>query len=208
MKTDRDFVVGQMWLLLTAKIEARSIGTRTDAGETSRDFWKTKESGSKARATGWSLHPRHPSAERWTREFAGPAERSQTAADAFFCCRRRADSAEVESPMTSAFTQPQITPVRLDLKRDEKLEIQWQDGKVCIYTLSLLRSRCPCAQCKTIRQESEIKKPLLQILPGNYSAPLSALSGELIGNYAIKIEWSDGHGSGIYSFQFLREICP
>lgn len=102
----------------------------------------------------------------------------------------------------------QTTPVRLNLKKDEKLEIEWQDGQVCTYSLSLLRSMCPCAQCKTVRQEKEVKKPLLQILPGNYSTPLSALSAELVGNYALKIEWSDNHGSGIYSFQYLREICP
>jgi DUF971 family protein len=103
---------------------------------------------------------------------------------------------------------PQTVPLKLNLKRDEKLEIQWQDGRVCVYTISLLRSKCPCASCKTVRQEGEQKKPLLQILPGNYSKPLSALSAELVGNYALKIEWSDNHGSGIYSFQYLREICP
>jgi DUF971 family protein len=30
----------------------------------------------------------------------------------------------------------------------------------------------------------------------------------LVGNYALRIDWSDTHGSGIYSFQYLREICP
>jgi len=99
-------------------------------------------------------------------------------------------------------------PVRLDLKRDEKLEIQWKDGVVSVYSISLLRSRCPCAECKTVRQDKQGKKPLLQILPGNYANPLSALSAELVGNYALKIEWSDSHGSGIYSFEYLREISP
>ena len=103
---------------------------------------------------------------------------------------------------------PRNIPVKIDLKRDEKLEIHWQDDRVCVYTISLLRSRCPCASCKTVRQEDQAKKPLLQILPGNYSQPLSALSAELVGNYALKIEWSDNHGSGIYSFAYLREICP
>ena len=98
------------------------------------------------------------------------------------------------------------TPIRLNLKKDEKLEIDWQDGKQSVYTISLLRTMCPCAQCKTVRQESAGKKSLLTILPGNYSSPLSAVSAELVGNYALKIEWSDGHGSGIYSFQFLREM--
>ena len=105
------------------------------------------------------------------------------------------------------FTPAQITPVRLDLKKDEKLEIQWQDGRTCVYTISLLRSMCPCAMCRTIRQESEGKrKPMLQILPGNYATPITALSANLVGNYALQIEWSDGHGSGIYTFEYLREL--
>lgn len=100
------------------------------------------------------------------------------------------------------------TPVRLDLKKDEKLEIEWQDGVRSTYTVSLLRSMCPCAICRQIRDERSIgtKKSRLTILPGNYSRPLQVVSAELVGNYALRIEWSDEHGSGIYSFEYLREI--
>lgn len=107
------------------------------------------------------------------------------------------------------------TPTRLHLKRAERLEIDWSDGRQCVYTIEYLRSMCPCAQCRTVRegdphklQVTPQKKPLLTILPGNYANPLSALSAELVGNYALRIDWSDEHGSGIYSFQYLREICP
>lgn len=131
---------------------------------------------------------------------------------------------------------PQTTPVRLNLKRDEKLEIDWQDGRKCVYTLSYLRALCPCAQCKLVREgqdkataatgiagaaaggveagqadqqkEQRKKKTSLTILPGNYAQPLAAVGAELVGNYALRIDWSDSHGSGIYSFQYLREICP
>jgi len=103
---------------------------------------------------------------------------------------------------------PAITPLRLDLKRDEKLTIAWQDGRTCTYTLSQLRSMCPCAQCRTIREGDQKKKPLLTILPGNYSGPITVINAQLVGNYALKIEWSDQHDSGIYSFEYLREICP
>jgi DUF971 family protein len=102
----------------------------------------------------------------------------------------------------------QITPVRLNLKKDEKLEIEWQDGRTCTYSISYLRAMCPCAQCKVAREEQKQRKSRLNVLPGNYSQPLSALSAELVGNYAIRIDWSDQHGSGIYSFAYLREICP
>ena len=111
---------------------------------------------------------------------------------------------------------PETTPTRLDLKKDERLTIDWQDGRRGVYSLTMLRSMCPCAQCRTVREGANPhdispgpkKKSLLTILPGNYSGALSVVSAELVGNYALKIHWSDGHDSGIYSFQYLREICP
>jgi DUF971 family protein len=112
-----------------------------------------------------------------------------------------------------------ITPSKLDLKRDEKLEILWKDGHRSVYTLSYLRSMCPCAMCKMIREgrdphdispqpDEPKKKPLLNILPGNYAQPLIVLKAELVGNYALRIDWSDDHGTGIYSFEYLRSISP
>lgn len=103
----------------------------------------------------------------------------------------------------------QTTPVRLDLKKDERLEIEWQDGKTCRYSLELLRSQCPCALCREQRQSQKQKpRTSLTILPGNYTGKLSVLGAHMVGNYAIQIEWSDKHESGIYSFQYLRELCP
>ena len=111
---------------------------------------------------------------------------------------------------------PQTTPTRLDLKKDEKLEIDWADGLKSVYSLTLLRSMCPCAQCKLVREGADPhdispapkRKPLLTILPGNYTGQIKVLHAELVGNYALRIDWSDDHGSGIYSFQYLREISP
>ena len=101
------------------------------------------------------------------------------------------------------------TPLRLNLKKDEKLEIEWQDGLKSTYPLGMLRAMCPCALCRTVREEEKgKKKPLLQILPGNYATPLAVVDAELVGGYALRLEWSDNHGSGIYSFQYLREISP
>jgi DUF971 family protein len=98
------------------------------------------------------------------------------------------------------------TPKKLNLKRDEKLEIIWQDGKVSNYPISMLRTMCPCAACKEVRAEDKPRRSLLNVLPGNFADPLSVKSAKLVGNYALQIEWSDDHGSGIYSFDFLREL--
>lgn len=108
----------------------------------------------------------------------------------------------------------------MNLKRDEKLVIEWQDGHTCVYSIAHLRTMCPCAQCKGVRAGNDPavgggaatgggkKKSLLTILPGNFAAPLRAEGAEFVGNYALRIDWSDGHGSGIYSFEYLRDICP
>ena len=113
------------------------------------------------------------------------------------------------------------TPIRLNLKKDEKLDVEWRDGVRSTYSIGYLRSMCPCASCKAVREgyeghapaiqfkpEGAPKKVSLSILPGNYTKPLAAVSAELVGNYALRIEWSDDHGTGIYSFDYLREIAP
>jgi DUF971 family protein len=104
---------------------------------------------------------------------------------------------------------PSTTPIRLNLKKDAQLEIEWQDGLKSIYPIAMLRALCPCALCRQVREEEKgKKKSLLQILPGNYSKPLAVVSAELVGGYALRLEWSDNHGSGIYSFDYLRDISP
>jgi DUF971 family protein len=110
----------------------------------------------------------------------------------------------------------QTTPIRLNLKKDEKLEIDWSDGLKSVYSITYLRTMCPCAQCRMVREGTnphdispgEKRKPLLTILPGNYAAPITIVNAHRVGNYAIQFDWSDEHGSGIYSFQYLRDISP
>jgi len=106
---------------------------------------------------------------------------------------------------------PRTTPLRLNLKRDEKLEIEWQDGHASTYPVRYLRANCPCAGCKTFREEQAAKpKTRLTVFAGSNTSegPLTAVTAQLVGGYAIQIEWSDHHNSGIYSFQYLREIDP
>src|SRR5687767_4061913 len=104
-------------------------------------------------------------------------------------------------------TSDQTTPVTPDLKRDEKLTIAWKDGVVSTYPLVLLRRMCPCAACKELR-ESEATRPKtsLNVLPETFVGKPTVVDAQLVGNYALKISWSDQHDTGIYSFQYLREI--
>ncbi|MDB5297122.1 MAG: hypothetical protein JWO31_3105 [Phycisphaerales bacterium] len=102
------------------------------------------------------------------------------------------------------------TPTRLDLQKDRQLSIEWQDGRHSVYPVGYLRAMCPCAKCKQERAEAAAapKRLTLKVLPGNHDGPLAAAAAELVGGYALRIDWTDGHGSGIYSFDYLRSIDP
>lgn len=103
-------------------------------------------------------------------------------------------------------------PTDINLKKTEALFITWDDGHTSVYPIDYLRTMCPCASCKTFRENQarnrSKKKTSLSVLPGNYIGELDATGASLIGNYAIKIEFSDGHDTGIFSFEYLRQIDP
>ena len=106
-------------------------------------------------------------------------------------------------------TLDQPTPLRLDLKRDEKLTITWQDGTVSVFPLPLLRKLCPCAACKDQRESDAVRaKTSLKVLPEGFQERPTVVDAQLVGNYALKITWSDQHDTGIYSFRYLKEIAP
>ena len=103
-----------------------------------------------------------------------------------------------------------IDPEHIAISKTKGLKIDWSDGHRSAYAVPYLRDECPCASC-TGAHGTEPQK-------SNYSAPpspfqmfqptLKMLTVEEVGHYAIRIQWSDGHGSGIYSFDHLRKICP
>ena len=102
------------------------------------------------------------------------------------------------------------TPSKLDLKKDRGLTVQWSDGTTSYYSIPYLRRMSPSAEMKNLREE-QARNPLA-ILPASAakasSGPLTALNAEMVGNYAIRITFSDGHDTGIYSWGYLREIDP
>jgi DUF971 family protein len=104
---------------------------------------------------------------------------------------------------------PATTPTNLDLKKDRGLTIQWADGAASYYSIAYLRRMSPSADMKQLRDEM-MTNPLTVLNPrgGSATGPLVAASAELVGNYAIKIVFSDGHASGIYSWAYLRQIDP
>jgi DUF971 family protein len=99
------------------------------------------------------------------------------------------------------------TPRHIDLKKDKGLTIEWSDGSTSYYSIPYLRKMSPSADAKDLREKMR-SNPLTVLPASRSSGPLVATDAELVGNYAIKIAFSDGHATGLYSWKYLREIDP
>jgi DUF971 family protein len=86
------------------------------------------------------------------------------------------------------------------------IEIVWSDGTRAVYPPRLLRDACPCATCRERRAEPT-KPALLPVLKPEEVAPLAITGMRPVGQYAYAIEFSDGHSSGIYTLEYLRELA-
>ncbi|MHB8754145.1 MAG: gamma-butyrobetaine hydroxylase-like domain-containing protein [Candidatus Acidiferrales bacterium] len=101
--------------------------------------------------------------------------------------------------------------VKVHVSTGAGVDITWSDAHTSHYDFSYLREHCPCATCK----EGHDKKPAAAAETTISSATLplfkpkvTARAAAAVGNYAVQIEFTDGHATGIYSFGHLREICP
>lgn len=84
------------------------------------------------------------------------------------------------------------------------LIIDWADDHRSIYGVHQLRWACPCAVC-----QGEWGRP--GVLAGLDTLPPDELTLTdllAVGTYALNPVWASGHSSGIYSFDYLRTLCP
>ena len=97
-------------------------------------------------------------------------------------------------------------PEHIAISKSKGIKIDWKDGHHSDYGLTYLRDKCPCATCTgahgTPPRQPEANNPFQM-----YKPVLKMLGVEPVGNYAIRINWSDGHNSGIYSYEHFRHIC-
>lgn len=102
-----------------------------------------------------------------------------------------------------------IRPTGITLNKNEGyLEITWSDDRVCKYPLSHLREACPCVECRGGHEKMGMEHApdnLLELKPArNYT--MTELNP--VGNYALQPVWNDGHDSGLYTWEYLRHLCP
>ena len=87
-------------------------------------------------------------------------------------------------------------------RRDDGVLIEWNAEHRALYPARELRVACPCASCVDEMSGREI------LNPATVPPDIRPLSLALVGAYGLRVQWSDGHGTGIYTFQQLLAACP
>lgn len=97
-----------------------------------------------------------------------------------------------------------MKPLQIKVEDKSNLLIKWDDNSQTRLSLKYMRDECPCASCKgeTILLRT-YRPPKPQVLsPDMYKIK----SIKVVGGYAIQILWKDGHDTGIYSWEYIRQL--
>ncbi|MGA9116579.1 MAG: DUF971 domain-containing protein [Bacteroidota bacterium] len=101
--------------------------------------------------------------------------------------------------------------VRIRQESDDRILVEWDDGRKGWIPLETLRNACPCAGCagETVLLRKSEPRPQDFSAPGRYQ--LRAL--EPVGNYALRPAWGDGHHEGLFTWEqmqllFVEEPAP
>lgn len=98
-----------------------------------------------------------------------------------------------------------LRPMAFSLKEPKQLTIDWNDGHVSKIPIAFLRDECPCAACKGEQGLFGVyyhPKALPILTPNKYVMMKMAP----VGSYAVSVTWGDGHDTGLYSWQYLRDL--
>ena len=91
-------------------------------------------------------------------------------------------------------------PIPLEINRhDHQIVLKWSANHETAFPARALRLACPCAQCR----DEMTGRNLLN--PTSVPEDVRPLSIELVGAYGFLVRWSDGHGTGIYTYESLYE---
>ena len=101
-----------------------------------------------------------------------------------------------------------VVPVRIDKLDSRELVIEWSDGVVQQMPFRTLRDGCQCATCndKRMKELQDENPSALPVLTASAAQPLDILKMHPVGNYAYNIHFSDGHTTGIFTFELLRSF--
>ena len=101
--------------------------------------------------------------------------------------------------------------MRIDKTGGTGMTIEWRDGHTSHWDFAWLRAACPCATCHEAREAEGrapgVAKPKPKSLLPMYEAPPRPADVEPVGKYALRFKWNDGHEAGLYSWDYLRNVC-
>ena len=98
----------------------------------------------------------------------------------------------------------EMRPKQIKIIDKDKLSLTWNDETSTIFSLKYLRDECPCAGCKG---ETILFKTFRPPKPTMLSPEMYMVKSiEVVGDYAIQIGWTDGHNTGIYSWEYLKTL--
>lgn len=101
----------------------------------------------------------------------------------------------------------EIYPVELQRTDERELFVRWSDGSEQTIPFRKLRDACQCATCMEKKMgKSEQPTGTLNILSAAEASPLQIESMQPVGNYAYNVSFSDGHTTGIFTFDLIRSI--
>ena len=103
--------------------------------------------------------------------------------------------------MAVGSTSVPLAPLQLKQLSPSMLGIRWNDGHDSIYKVRNIRLECRCANCVDEWTRAKLLKD--ESVPQD----IKPKKIESIGRYALKIQWSDGHDTGFYTFDQLRAQC-
>jgi ATP-binding protein involved in chromosome partitioning len=95
-------------------------------------------------------------------------------------------------------------PTEITRANHHDVRVLWADGHESVYRAADLRLACPCATCA---QSAAVPRGQIRLLPSGIQT-VHPLRIELVGQYGMRVYWSDGHSEGIYGFGRLRAVCP
>ncbi len=102
----------------------------------------------------------------------------------------------------------ELVPIRLEKTESRELLIEWNDGYAQSLPFRVLRDGCQCATCmdQRMKKQTEENKGVLPVLSAAEARPLDIEKMFPVGNYAYNIQFSDGHSTGIFTFELLRSL--
>jgi DUF971 family protein len=94
-------------------------------------------------------------------------------------------------------------------EKDRNMTITWDDGHISVYSFTLLRNGCPCAECRGGHENmGPDPDPEVFNMPPENTPRTNLADIEAVGSYALTPYWEDGHQYGIYNWDYLRKLCP